>query len=217
MSRLSTLARRSVGVCALATVVHAGGPAPENRAGTFTQVCKNSGAPCDDDTQCPGSTCIVRLVRGSVSALVTVIVDDNVSTWAGTEQTQDIRGATMLVEVRKNGTHLIAQILQNVNGADLDELVTNLRGGAFVADSFNPVTEADLNETASTPDILGRFLFQSGDVHIAQALREITGQTGQPVVIAVPRKLEQATHTARGDQPLASVLRVKVKIGFAVP
>jgi hypothetical protein len=200
-----------------AAVVLAGGPAPENRADDFARVCKagpNGGNACADDLGCPSSTCQVVLARGTLNAVVTIIVDDDVSRWDSSHAYGQISAATVLIEVRKNGTQLVAQTYQNLLGSDLDELLVNLRGGTFLADTFDPVTEAQLNAVAVLPDLLGRFLFQSGDPAIADRLRAIAGVTGTPLVIGVPRKLEQATYADHGLDQTASIVQLKTKIAF---
>ena len=200
--------------------VQAGGPAPENREGTFSRVCKagpSSGTTCVDDTTCPHSTCEVVFERSLLTAVVTIIVDDDVSRWDHTHTYGQVHAATVLMEVRKDGTQLIAQTYQNLAGVDLDELLTNLRGGAFLADTFDPLTEQTLNAAATTPDLLGRFLFQSGDALLADRLRAIAGSTGQPIVVGVPRTLDQVAYDNHLLDNTASVVRIKVKIGFTGP
>lgn len=211
----------AVFVCsAIVPAVFAGGPAPENRSATFAGTCKggvNKGAACTQADQCPGSTCELSLDRTKLTAVVTLLVDDDVSAYDGGETYGSVRAATLLVEVKKGGTtHLLAQTYQNLSGATLDELLGNLRGGAFVADSFDPVTESSLDTLAATTDVLGRFLFQSGDSQLAAALRNVAGVAGNPVVLGVPRSLDQATLDDHSVDGLASALRLKVKIGFTL-
>lgn len=207
-------------VSVMVPVAFAGGPAPENRAATFAGTCKggvNKGAACTQAAECPGSSCDLSLDRAKLTAVVTFLVDDDVSAYDGGETYGSVRAATLLVEVKKGGvTHLLAQTYQNLSGATLAELLANLRGGAFVADTFDPVTEGSLTTLAATTDVLARFLFQSGDSQLATALRNVAGVAGNPVVLGVPRTLDQATLDDHSADGLASALRLKVKIGFTL-
>ena len=203
----------------------AGGPPPFVRKGTFQRTCKggtNRGTACTDDSQCPGSTCELVLERKTLNATLTLIVDDNVSKFNHGEDVSNVVAATLLVEVRVAGvTHLLAQTYENLTGSDFATLVANLQGGEFVGDTQDPVTEATLNGVASTDTgdegVLARFTLQSADGQLANQLRTVAGATGVPVVIGVPRRFEQVQHTDRGADGLASVVRIKVKVGFGFP
>ena len=215
---------RLVAVIALLCVTRvagAGGPAPENREATFARACRggsNRNNPCTDAVDCPGGTCKIVLAKENLSALVTIIVDDNVSKYDGTEAYTNVVAATVLVEISKNGTkHLLAQTYQNLKGADLTALVTNLRDGEVIGDTIAPVTESTMAVIVPTAAILNRFLVQSIDAPLADALRTLAGSVGNPLIVGVPSRLEQVAFEPHPADPLASALRLKVRIGFTAP
>lgn len=208
------------GLSLVAVSARAGGPAPENREATFAKVCRsgtNGGASCTNDTDCPRSSCEVLFEQGSLSALVTIMVDDDVSAWDGSQTITGVRAATVLIEVRKNGTQLITQTYQTLAGTTLSQLIANLQDGAFLSDTFFPVTEESLILAAGAPDLLGRFLFQTADGGMGDRLKAIAGVDGTPVIIGVPKKLDQVVRADHNGDSTGSVIRLKVKIGFLAP
>src|SRR5262245_31279713 len=74
----------------------AGRPGSVGREGPLPHVCKGGmkvGFACTDDSQCPKSTCEVNFLYGPGTAFpaeITLIVDDNVGKFDGTEQVPDV-------------------------------------------------------------------------------------------------------------------------------
>src|SRR5262249_50350305 len=106
-------------------------PLPQRREEKLPHVCKggpNEGRACTDDSQCPDSTCEINFLRGpdttfEFEAEVTLIVDDNVSKFDGTEKISDVIAATVLLEIRDEGeTHFLAQTYQNLEGHNFKSL-----------------------------------------------------------------------------------------------
>lgn len=202
------------------SVALAGGPAPGDRALLLGATCDggtNAGNPCMSDESCPGGACDLPVLKGSVSALVTLIVDDDTDNWGGGASWENVITATVLLEVRKDGTQLLAQTYVNNFGNTLLDLVQSLRLGPNIADNFNPLNEAEVEGQANAGNLIGRFLFQDGDSELADDLRTLLGTTGKPVILGVPKKANQVLFANRVADDFASVVRLKVKIGFVEP
>jgi hypothetical protein len=211
---------------------YASSPVSQLREEQLPHVCKGGprkGLACTDETQCPRGTCEINFLRGpntTFEAEVTLIVDDNVSKFDGTEEISDIIAATVLLEIKDKGeTHLLAQTYQNLEGHDFKSLTDALRAGPFLADTGSPVSnrraaEFRLNEALTDdpfPSILDDFLFEEGDSEMADAVRALFGVTGRPIVAEVPKRaafVERSDHVADG---LASLVRLKAKIRFVAP
>ena len=93
---------------ALAGVLFAVGPAQGGR-GSETRdphVClngPNAGLACTNDNQCPQSKCRVRYLHGPGSifpATLTIIVDDNVSKWDGSEEVTNVHAVTIFLQTQ---------------------------------------------------------------------------------------------------------------------
>jgi hypothetical protein len=215
------------GLRALTSVVVFGLPAAAlaaalslTREQELPRVCKKgplAGQACDDDADCGGPCVVAYLPRVAFSGTLTIVVDDDVSKFDGTESVSDVVAATVLLEVRASERLLIAQTYQNLAGATLTELIDNLRVGPEVASNvgqFRPLNETQLNDEAADPaELLDSFLFQEGDTAIADALRAAFATTGIPVITAVTRP----EHTNAGASGLASSVRVKIQGKFRAP
>jgi hypothetical protein len=212
---------------------YAGSPVSHLREEQLPHVCRGGpreGLACTDDAQCPpGNKCEVHFLRGPDTAFeaeVTLIIDDNVSKFDGTEEISDVVAATVLLEIKHKGkTHLLAQTYQNLEGQDFKTLTEALKAGPFLADTGSPVSnrraaEFRLNEALTDdpfPSILDDFLFEEGDNEMADAVRALFDVTGRPIVAHVPRNaafVQRSDHVADG---LASLVRLKVEIRFVAP
>jgi len=225
-------------ILALATLLMAtgsagaGSPVSELRETQLPHVCKGGprkGQACTDDAQCPRGLCEINFLRGpdaTFEAEVTLIIDDNVSKFDGTEEISDVKAATVLLEIKDKGeTHLLAQTYQDLEGHDFKALTDALKAGPFLADMGAPVSnrraaEFRLFESLTDdpfPSILDDFLFEQGDNELANAVRTLLGVTGRPIIADVPRDaapVQRSDHVADG---LASLVRLKVKIRFVAP
>ncbi len=211
---------------------YAASPVSQLREAQLPHVCKGGsrkGLPCTDDAGCPNSKCEISFLSGpdaTFEAEVTLIVDDDVSEFDGTEEVSGVIAATVLLEIKDKGeTHFLAQTYQNLKGHDFKALTDALRAGPFLADTGSPVSnrraaEFRLNEALTDdpfPSILDDFLFEEGDSEMADAVRALFGVTGRPVVVDVPKDasfVERSDHVADG---LASLVRLKVKVRFVAP
>jgi hypothetical protein len=212
--------------------IHASSPISELRETQLPHVCKGPGKPqpCTDDSQCPSGLCEINFLRGPDAAFmaeVTLIIDDNVSKFDGSESEElsDVKAATVLLEIKDKGeTHLLAQTYQNLEGGNFDALVAALKAGPFLADmGLGPpetnrrAAEFRLFESLTDdpfPSILDDFLFEEGDNELADAVRALFGIAGRPIIAEVPRDaalVQRSDHVADG---LASLVRLKVKIRF---
>jgi hypothetical protein len=204
-------------VTALAvSAAFAGAPASSNRDATLPHRCAGPPAhavPCTTPDDCPSGRCIVDATNARFAAVVTFVVDDNVSQFDGSESVDDVVAVTVLVEAWKYGSRLVlSQTYQNLSGDTFDALVESLQAGPFIADTGNSnrrVTESQLTD-ATTEALLDDFLLQRGDGAIADALRAFYGTTGAPVVL----KAERLERWSQGGSELASVVRLKVRGRF---
>lgn len=222
-----------IGLWTTASVVHAGAPASATaeRTALLPRVCDagttggKAGMACTNDSQCPNGSCVVNYVTGagaSFTAWVTLMVDDDVSKFDGSQTIADVVSVTALVEVKFRGKkYLLSQTYQNLEGSDWSALVAAMQQGPFIADtgvSNRRVTESQLNSAVTmdspTTNILDDLLWQSGDSEMVSELRAIFGVTGTPVVVSTPLSLAAIDHTPHGADGLASVVRMKVKVRF---
>ena len=218
---------------ATGSAVAGGSPIPELREAQLPHVCKGPGKsqPCTDDSQCPSGRCEINFLRGPDAAFmaeVTLIIDDNVSKFDGSqsEELSDVKAATVLLEIKDKGeTHLLAQTYQNLEGSNFEDLVKALTAGPFLADMESRdrhAAERRLFESLTDdpfPSILDDFLFEEGDNEMADAVRALFGITGRPIIADVPEDValvQRSDHAAEGDG-LASLVRMKVKIRFVAP
>jgi hypothetical protein len=221
MSSSRTAARAFAGVAALAFPAAALAAALSlTREQELPRVCKKgplAGQACDVDADCGGPCVVAYLPRVAFSGTLTIVVDDDVSKFDGTESVTDVVAATVLLEVRASQRLLLAQTYQNLAGGTLAELIDNLRVGPEVASNvgqFRPLNETQLNDEAADPaELLDAFLFQQGDTAFADALRAAFQTTGVPVITAVTRP----EHMNAGATGLASSVRVKIQGKFLAP
>lgn len=198
----------------------AGGPVPENRESFLPHVCvggSNPGEVCFSNDGCLGGTCAIDVLSspGTFPAQLTFMVDDDVSKFFHDETIGGVVAVTVLLRVKRAGqTHLLVQTYQNLLGSGQDELIENLRLGAFIGDTFDPVDEAKLNLAVANAEILGNFLFQEGDTELADTLRAIFGVTGKPAVLSIATPANGLAHSNHGTDGLASAVQLKVRIGF---
>jgi len=191
---------------------HAGAPTPDRREGDFAHVCKGGPAKnqsCHVETQetdCPGSECVVLAVTRSTNGLLTLIAHDSVTDWANGGNTN--RALTVLLEVKApDGTsQMLAATYQDLA---VPSNPPTAPGGVIAID----MDEAAL-KTVSTA--VGGLLFVQPESTLAQQLQTLFGTTGTPAIVAVTegREVELADHTGDG---LATVLRFKIKLQFLEP
>ena len=87
----------------------AAAPVSQLREEQLPHACKGGpsrGLACTADAQCPGSTCEINVLRGPdtmFEAEVTLIVDDDVSKFDGTEEVSGVIAATVLLEIKDKG------------------------------------------------------------------------------------------------------------------
>jgi len=213
---------------ATGSAVAGGSPRSELREAQLPHVCTGPGKPqpCTEDSQCPSGLCEINFLRGpdaTFEAEVTLIIDDDVSKFDGTEKIAGVKAATVLLEVEDEGeTHLLSQTYQNLEGRKFKTLIEALKAGPFLADMGSPVSnrrvaEFRLFESLTDdpfPSILDDFLFEEGDNELADAVRALAGVKGRPIIAEVPGDaalIQRSDHVADG---LASLVRMKVKIRF---
>ena len=207
----------TLAACALCLAVgswgtaRAGAPQPDTREGDFAHVCKSGAAknqPCTvptQETDCPGSVCVVMAVSKSIKGTLTLIAHDSVTDWANGGDTN--RALTVLLEVKApdGSTQLLAATYQDL------------------ATPTNPptapstVVAIDMDETnlQALSGAVSGLLFVTPETTLSQQLQTLFGSTGTPaLVVADTRGVQSADHTGDG---LATVLRFKVKIQFLTP
>ena len=122
----------------------AGAPASATRAANLPWLCQGgarNGRACVADADCGGGKCRLDIVSGTrrVDGRVTIIVDDDVSKFDGTEEVPDVVAVTVLLEAWNDGVGLdpvlVSQTYQNLEGVTLAELIEALQAGPFVADT----------------------------------------------------------------------------------
>lgn len=158
---------------------------------------------------CLGAKCTMVFDKGATfSAIMTMIVDNNVSALDGSQTIQNAIALTVVIDLGKRG--LLSQTYQSLSGTDLSSLTS------APTDTFGVgIDEQRLqSETDLRPDgkaaIVNDLLFRPQDSELADALRAIFAATGIPVVT----KVSSLSLTDRRADGLASVLRLKVKGGF---
>lgn len=215
---------------ATGSAVAGGSPVPERREEQLPRICKGPGKSqsCTKDSDCASGRCEINFLRGPDAAFmaeVTLIIDDNVSKFDGSESKElsEIKAVTVLLEIKDKGeTHLLAQTYQNLEGQDFNALVAALEAGPFLADMESRDRRAAERRLFEPQDddpvhsILDDFLFEEGDSEMADAVRALFGMTGRPIIADVPEDaafVQRSDHAADGDG-LASLVRMKVKIRF---
>jgi hypothetical protein len=152
------------------------------------------------------------LQRGkSFGGIMTMIADNNVSKFNGTQSIQNAIAITVVLDLGRMG--ILSQTYQNLEGTDLSNL------GFAPTDSFGvTIDEQRLkDETDLGPDgkakIVNDLLFRPQDEDLATALRTLFDATGIPVVT----KVAKVTFNDRRTDGLATVLRFKIAGGFVEP
>jgi len=206
-----------LGMPMLAQAAAVAGP----RLAKLPRVCAKgplAGTSCTTNAECYGSPCQIAFLRdSSFTATITLVVDDDVSHFDGSEAVANVVAVTALLEVREGGRDIHAQTYQNLSGTDFDALVAGLQAGPEVVSNVGSGRRLDENElngeAASRADLVDAFLFQEGDSQLADALRAQLGLVGTPIIVAVSR-VEHFDHQGDGR---ASVVRVRVKGKFLQP
>ena len=158
---------------------------------------------------CLGAKCTMVLEKGATfSAVMTMIVDNNVSALDAPQTIQNAIALTVIIDLGKRG--VLSQTYQNLTGTELNDLTSPPRDSFGVA-----IDEQRLeSETELRPDgkaaIVNDLLFRPQDPELADALRAIFNATGAPVVTKVS-SVDLTDHRTDG---LATVLRLKVKGAF---
>lgn len=184
-----------------------------------SHVCKggpNKNSQCERNADCPNSTCVLDIVKGpgtTFMADLTIIPDDNVSTATGDEGVSNVKAVTILLEFTKNKQrHLLAQTYQGLQGTTYAALVSALQTAPL------PIvgTETLMKDAVENQLILNYLLATiQGDSHLLDAIRAISGVSGFPTIVEVPKTITKSvTYYDRQADALASVFRLKVKIGF---
>lgn len=190
-------------------------------------ICKggtSDGDPCGFALACadPTSECVPDWVKGpgsTLTAMMTVMIDDTVSDWATDSavypkccapgNTSGRRATTVLLEVKRGGqTRVITQTYQNPDDG--------MKARLFYPINYS-IEEKDLinDQVACAPWLGGRY--RQPEKEIAEELLAIAGIAGvaRPVIHqAAPRGFpEGIPHQAAGD-PLGSAVRCRVVIKF---
>lgn len=207
----------------LASPALAGAPAPANRSATLPAACKGGpdhGKVCSSDDDCAGAgRCRVVFVHGRPPPLrLTLIVDDDVSAFDGSESLANVVAVTAVLEARRgHERRIFAQTYQNLDGSSFEALVDGLTSGVPLADlptRDRVLDEAALDAAVLDGGILEDFLFQEGDSELADAVRELYGVDGRPVVVKVAESPATFTFTGEAASGRASSVQLLVTIRF---
>lgn len=208
-----------------ASVARAGSPVSGNRKATLHTVCATGpqrGQACTSDAQCGRGACIPSFPREYGRAFpveLTLIVDDDTTKFDGTSSVSGAVSATLLLSFKVKGrVQLLAQTYQNLDGATLQDLVTNLQNAPVLADqngSNQRTTEAGLVEAVNTAGILDDLLFEEADGQLAARLRQVFGVSGRPVIVQLPRDQRGVQLSDGLGDGTATVLRLTVQVRFA--
>jgi hypothetical protein len=190
-----------------------------------TVCCTDPGSP---DVCGAEGTCVLDAF-GKISAILTLIIDDDVS-----KQNNDVvagrrlRGFTLLLETKGKKTGaLLAQTFQNLEGTTLAEFLDNLEEGAADEFGFN-ATEQNLHDFVlpnppppnGTTD-LSWLIYRTIDPETLRRLRTSAGldPDGPELLVIQPSrlKLDRYQDASATDNPHASVLRVKMNTFFVAP
>jgi hypothetical protein len=116
------------------------------------------------------------------------------------------RATTLLLEVRKSGKrHFLSQAFRCLSPSSNG-------GNAFWTES---VFNAAVDNSSILNNLLFRVLDQTGGFgNMGQALRDIFGSTGSPVILSTQKSVSSSKYADRESDDLASVIRVDVTIGF---
>jgi hypothetical protein len=164
--------------------------------------------PSQDDF-CLGANCTMVFERSTTfSAIMTMVADNNVSAFDGSQTIQNAIAVTVIIDLGRRG--VLSQTYQNLSGGDLSDLAlapTDSFGVAIDEQRLESETELRPNGKAA---VVNDLLFRPQDDELADALRAIFNATGIPVVT----KVRSLSLSDRRTDGLATVLRLKVKGGF---
>lgn len=188
----------------------AGAPQPDQRQGDFVHVCQGGANKADacsvatQDTDCPGSECVVRALSNPIKGTLTIIAHDSVTDWGNRGATN--RALTVMLEVKApDGT-------KQMLAATYQDLATPTEPPAAPGNVVAIGMDEQALQTAA--GAVSGLLFVQPESTLAARLQSLFGSTGTPVIVAVDRRAESADHTGDG---LATVLRFKVKVQFLEP
>src|SRR5262245_27854788 len=158
---------------------------------------------------CLGAKCTMVFEKGATfSAVMTMIVDNNVSALDAPQTIQNAIALTVIIDLGKRG--VLSQTYQNLTGTELSDLTSPPRDDFGVAiDEQRLETEPELRPDGKAA-IVNDLLFRPQDPELADALRAIFNGTGKSVVTKVS-SVDLTDHQTDG---LATVLRLKVKGAF---
>lgn len=204
-----------LGIAALCLIAappaRGGAPQPDTRQGDFAQVCQGGphrGLSCTLATQasdCPRSACVVQALGKTIKGTLTLIAHDTVTDWASGDAGH--QALTVLLEIKgpDGDRQLLAATYQNLAVPAEPPAAP----GNVVAIGMD---ESALQSLAAS---VAGLVFAQPESALADHLRELFGATGTPAIVAVlDRQVQAADHTA---DPLATVLRFKVKFQFLAP
>ena len=212
-----------------------GGPAAQAAADIdfrefrLRHVCEGGATPgvvCCEDADCGLGTCEIDAF-GKISGTLTLIVDDDVTEQSGVGVPgRRLKALTILLETKGKKTGaVLAQTFQKLDATTLDSLLTSLENGP--PDEFGfAATEALLAQFTDTtgtgiPLDIGWLIYRTIDPQTLERLRTSAGldPTGPELLVIQPAKLKLQTYANRSaaNDPLASVLRVKLLTYFVAP
>jgi hypothetical protein len=185
------------------------------------------GAVCCEPDDCGlGGTCEIDAF-GKISGTLTLVIDDDVSEISGAAVPgRRLKALTVILETKGRRTGaVLAQTFQKLDATSLDSLLTSLENGP--PDEFGfPATEsllAQFTDTTGTgvPLDVAWLIYRTLDVETLRRIRTLAGLApdGPELLVIQPSKLKLQTYAnhAPADDPLASVLRVKLLTYFVAP
>jgi hypothetical protein len=180
---------------------------PDFSTVTDPLICSVS-RPSQDDF-CLGAKCTMVFERGATfSAIMTMVADNNVSAFDGSQTIQNAIAVTVIIDLGKRG--ILSQTYQNLSGTELSDLASAPTDTFGVAiDEQRLESETELRPSGKAA-IVNDLLFRPQDGELADALRAIFNATGTPVVT----KVSSLSLTDQRTDGLATVLRLKVKGAF---
>ena len=132
------LALLGLAVCLTVEPVQAGAPGSEGRAVGLQTACQggsDAGSTCEADSDCAFGRCRPVFVQGSgrpIPLRVTLIIDEDVSMFDGTETVPNVVAATAMIEAQKgNERILLSEIYQNLAGGTADAVIDAIPPARF--------------------------------------------------------------------------------------
>jgi hypothetical protein len=171
-----------------------------------------------------GPQCIPFILpRPKASAVLTFIVDDQVTDYRNPDLPTHA-AFTVLIEVKaRDGRHLLSETYQDLTDATVTPVgLWETEFGFETVEESGSVAFFGDPDTVGIPGLLRDFkplLYLGPEAQLGNALRELLGAPEN----AVPVILSSINDPARGKiedkfgDPLATVVRVRVKIGFISP